>query len=129
MKLEEINKLEEWYLKGFVALHLWNTNLLAVACALATTAVFLYPTFILKDHFGDLAAWLFYIVTYFLFSKYIGFWIVNPLCGQYILAKAQRTYGPKTRRKILEWVIEPFSDDAKEPLNIAALARTQGEFN
>lgn len=128
MKLDELNKLQLWNLQGFVALYLWSSDRLALGCAASTLAIFLYPALLIKDSFGVGGAFFFIFACYFLTAKYIGFWIVNPLCGLFILERAQRSYGPITRRKILEWVFEQGGDSAKKTLNIAALARANGEY-
>lgn len=140
MKLEDFNQLEQWMLNGYVALYLCNVDRLAAVCAAITISAIFYPALLLKnevagllesfggDVLGVLVGILFLLASFHLVSRFIGFWIINPLGGLYVLAKARYSYGPATRRKILEWVIEQGGGEAKAPLDIAALARAHGEL-
>lgn len=131
MNIDTFTKAQRWYLNGYVALYLWDQDRLAIAGAGATFAVFLYPALVLKSilggNVGGAAAFVFLGASFFLFSRFIGMWVINPLCGLYELERARRKYGPQTRRKILEWVVDQGGRLAKKRLDIAELAHSLGE--
>jgi len=127
MTLDDLNKKQRWYVQGFVTLYQWNNDGLALITASLTVLVFLYPALLVKSLVGDNVAIVFLLACYFITIKFIAFWIINPLCGLFILERAQRSYGPVTRQKILEWAFEQHGKEVEEPLNIAALARANGE--
>ncbi|EPG9355237.1 hypothetical protein ACKU3Z_030135 [Pseudomonas aeruginosa] len=140
VKLEDMSKSQRWLLNGYVALYQSSVERLAATCAVLTISATAYPALLLR---GEVAAWLggahgetlggiagllLMIACFIVFSRLVGFWIINPLWGLWILAKAQYRYGQVTRRKILEWVVEQGGGESKATLDIAALARSQGEL-
>ncbi|MFG0337679.1 hypothetical protein ACF8FF_07075 [Pseudomonas sp. zjy_13] len=131
---EQLSTLKKWYLKGFVALFMFNIDRLALLGGGITIAIFIYPALYLKDLIGGVgggvAGFLFFAATYYLFSRVIGFWIINPLVGVYGLHRVRSDFGPKTHLKVLEWVLERCEKPSSEQspsLNIAELARAVGE--
>ncbi|HCF9660055.1 TPA: hypothetical protein NI776_001782 [Pseudomonas aeruginosa] len=140
VKLEDLSKSQQWLLNGYVALYLSSVDRLAATCAGLTISAMAYPALLLRgevavwlggahgETLGTIAGLLLMFAGFIVLSRLVGFWIINPLWGLCILAKAQYRYGPVTRRKILEWVVEQGGGESKAPLDIAALARAQGEL-
>jgi hypothetical protein len=140
VNLEDLSKSQQWLLNGYVALHLSSVDRLAATCAGLTISAMAYPALLLRgevavwlggahgETLGTIAGLLLMFAGFIVLSRLVGFWIINPLWGLWILAKAQYRYGPVTRRKILEWVVEQGGGEAKAPLDLAALARSQGEL-
>ncbi|HEJ2342250.1 TPA: hypothetical protein ACWLUJ_005767 [Pseudomonas aeruginosa] len=132
MDIDTFNKVEQWHFNGYVAVKLWGHVRLVIVGILASLAIFLYPALVLKSNLGGglgglAAAFVFLGVMSLLFSGIIAGWIVNPLCGLYVLERARRKYGPTTHRKILEWVVDQKGGLYKSRLDIAELARSLGE--
>jgi len=140
VKLEELSKSQQWLLNGYVALYLSSVDRLAATCASLIILATAYPALLLRgevavwlggahgETVGTIAGLLLMFACFTVLSRLVGFWVINPLWGLWILAKAQYRYGPATRRRILEWVIEQGAGEAKAPLDIAALARSLGEL-
>ncbi|BAW27181.1 hypothetical protein [Pseudomonas putida] len=131
MKWDDLDKRQQWWVTGFMALKLWNQWLLVAICALVTSAGFFYPMLQIRELYGKTASAIFYAATYFLSAKHIGFWIINPICGLVSLNKIQRSYGPLTRRQVQEWFVEwcytPIDLYDGSALDIAQFARANGE--
>lgn len=140
VKLEDLSKSQQWLLNGYVALYLSSVDRLAATCAALTISAMAYPALLLRgevavwlggvhgETLGTIAGLLLMFAGFTMLSRPLGFWIINPLWGLWLLAKARYTYGPATRQKMLEWVIERGGQETKAPLDIAALARAQGEL-
>ncbi|HHQ2714387.1 TPA: hypothetical protein ACSPMB_000216 [Pseudomonas aeruginosa] len=140
VKLEDLSKSQQWLLNGYVALYLSSVERLAATCVGLTISAMAYPALLLRgevavwlggahgETLGTIAGLLLMFAGFTILSRLVGFWIINPLWGLCILAKARYRYGPVTRRKILEWVIEQGGGESKATLDIAALARAQGEL-
>lgn len=140
MNLEEMSTREQWLISGYSALYLARVDRLVVACAGLTLAILAYPAFALKTALSGMVpgvhgellglgvVLIFSFVAFGLVYKLLGFWLINPVCGMWILAKIRHEYGPMTRQKVLEWVLQQGGADPVKRLDIAAVARAQGEF-